>query len=398
VDDHEVMAQQAERPEQPAAVAGLEPLEPRSRRLAPTRRRLRRRAGSGDRVLDQRIRALVEAAAVAPPELVEDVVMTAFRLARDANRGELKLVSRSLRELARAFRIFGPYRERRKVSLFGSARTRPSDPEYRLTREFALAIVAHGWMVITGAGGGIMAAGHEGAGPAASFGVGIRLPLEAPNTYIAGDPKLIDFKYFFARKIMFMKESDAFVLLPGGFGTLDEAFELLTLMQTGKTALRPVVLLSPAGSSYWAGWRRFVEEHLLQGGLISPEDLALLETAQSVDEAVACLERFYRNYQSARYVGERLVLRLRHAPAPAALERLNDEFADIVARGRIEAIEITPAEARDGDCADLARLAFEARPNFGRIRQLIDALNLLVPEPAESSGLATRFTPRASAD
>ncbi len=192
-------------------------------------------------------------------------------------------------------------------------------------------------MVITGAGPGIMAAGHEGAGAKNSFGVGIKLPIEqSANGFIAGDPKLIDFKYFFTRKITFMKESDAFVLLPGGYGTLDEAFELLTLMQTGKTAIRPVVLLQPAGSEYWSEWIAFLREHVVDRGLASPEDLSLFELASSSEEAIAIIERFYSNYDSARYVGERLVLRVRRAPSPADLDRLNRQFADVIAAGRIE--------------------------------------------------------------
>ncbi|HEY8173269.1 MAG TPA: TIGR00730 family Rossman fold protein, partial [Dehalococcoidia bacterium] len=331
---------------------------------------MRRRTGSGDRALDEKIRALVESVGVDDPDLLEAAVETLFRTAKAANRGEMKLVSRSLRELGRAFRIFAPYRERRKVSIFGSARTAIDDAEYVLTRDFSRAMVERGWMVITGAGPGIMAAGHEGAGAANSFGVGIKLPVEqGANGFIAGDPKLIDFKYFFTRKIMFMKESDAFVLLPGGFGTLDEGFELLTLMQTGKTALRPVVLLDPPGSNYWAEWTEFVQHELIERGLCSPEDMSLFERASSIEEAAAIIERFYRNYVSARYVGERLIIRLRHAPPSAQLAGLNRDFADVLARGRIERTGITPAEKRDGDGAELERIALFPTPNFGRIRQ-----------------------------
>ena len=367
-----------EKPASPAAVTGVEPLEPRSVRTSPSRQRLRRRTGSGDRALDEQIRGLVASVDAADGDLLEDVVETAFRMARGANRGEMKLVARSLRELGRAFRIFAPYRGVRKVSIFGSARTTESDPEYAVTRDFSRAIAARGWMVITGAGPGIMAAGHEGAGAKSSFGVGIKLPIEqSANGFIAGDPKLIDFKYFFTRKIMFMKESDAFVLLPGGYGTLDEGFELLTLMQTGKTAIRPVVLLQPPGHDYWDTWITFVREHVVDRGLASPVDLSLFEVASSVEEALAIIERFYANYDSARYVGERLVLRLKRAPSSDELGRLNRDFADIVARGRIETISITPAEAKDADAPELSRVAFFPVSNFGRIRQLIDALNQL---------------------
>ena len=361
-------------------MSGVEPLEPLSTRTSPTRQRMRRRTGSGDRELDERIRQLVESAGfdVADGDLLQQGVETLFRMSRTANRGEMKLVSRSLRELGRAFRIFAPYRGRRKVSMFGSARTPVEDRDYATARDFASAMVERGWMVITGAGPGVMAAGHEGAGAANSFGVGIKLPMEqSANGFIAGDPKLIDFKYFFTRKIMFMKESDAFVLCPGGYGTLDEAFELLTLMQTGKTPIRPVVLLEARGNAYWEEWLAFVREHLIERGLCSPEDLALIEQAASVDDACGIIERFYSNYDSARYVGERLVLRMKRAPDRETLARLNREFGDVVARGRIERTHLTPAERRDEDAVELERLCLHPRHNFGRLRQLIDELNRL---------------------
>lgn len=358
------------------AVTPVEPLESLSQRTSPTRQRMRRRTGSGDRTLDAKIAELVASVNAADADLLAQAVETMFRMARTANRAEMKLVARSMRELGRAFRIFAPYRGRRKVSMFGSARTPVDDPDYEIARDFASAIVARGWMVITGAGPGVMAAGHEGAGARDSFGVGIKLPMEqSANGFIAGDPKLIDFKYFFTRKIMFMKESDAFVLLPGGYGTLDEAFELLTLMQTGKTAIRPVVLLAADGNAYWEDWLVFVREHLIERGLCSPEDLALIEQASDVDEAVRIIERFYANYQSARYVGERLVMRLRRAPDKQGMAELNRNFADVVARGRIERIQATPAERADNDSLDAERIAWHPTHNFGRIRQLIDALN-----------------------
>jgi uncharacterized protein (TIGR00730 family) len=274
--------------------------------------------------------------------------------------------------------VFAPYRGVRKVSIFGSARTAVDDPEYLLARDFSREMASRGWMVITGAGPGVMAAGHEGAGRKSSFGVGIKLPMEqGANSFIAGDPKLIDFKYFFTRKVTFMKESDAFVLMPGGFGTMDEGFELLTLMQTGKTSIRPVVLLEPDGGDYWRQWTAFVQTSLVDRGLCSPEDMALYDAVGTIEDAVAQIERFYSNYDSARYVGERLVLRMKHAPSGRALERLNAAFADIVAAGRIEKVAITAAEARDNDVPEMQRLAFRPRHNFGRIRQLIDAINLL---------------------
>ncbi|MBF6600653.1 MAG: TIGR00730 family Rossman fold protein [Dehalococcoidia bacterium] len=358
------------------AVPSIEPLEPASRRLSPTRQRMRRRTGSGDRVLDDRIRALIASAGMENADLLEDIVATAFRMARGANRGEMKLISRSYRELGRAFRIFAPYRTRQKVSIFGSARTLDQHAEYVAARDFAHEMAARGWMVITGAGPGIMAAGHQGAGADNSFGVGIKLPTEqSANEFIARDPKLIDFKYFFTRKITFMKESDAFALLPGGFGTMDEAYELLTLMQTGKTAIRPMVLLEPEGSTYWSDWVQFLRRHLVDNGLVSPADMAFFKLARSIDDGIAEIEHFYANYHSARYVGERLVLRVRRPPTRRQLARLNRDFADIVARGTIAVIPPTGEEARDADCLDLARVALYAQYDFARLRQLIDALN-----------------------
>jgi len=361
-------------------VPGVEPLEPASVRTSPVRQRSRRRTGSGDPVIDQKIRDFLDdpAIVVENEDRLQDILETAFRMARTANRGEMKLVSRSLRELGRAFRVYAPYRGIRKVSIFGSARTKPGDPAYAITRDFAYAIAARGWMVITGAGPGIMAAGHEGAGKKNSFGVGIMLPMEqGANSYIAGDPKLIDFKYFFTRKIAFMKESDAFVLLPGGFGTMDEAFELLTLMQTGKTAIRPVLLLDPPDGHYWVHWLDFVREHLIDAALVAKDDLSFFETVDNVDDATRIIDRFYSNYDSARYVGERLVLRMKRGPSAEALARLNREFADIVQSGRIEAINATPAETKDSDVVEMQRVAFHPVHNFGRIRQLIDAINAL---------------------
>lgn len=355
---------------------GVEPLEPTSVRTSPTRQRIRRRVGSGDATIDARIADLMASVEIENADLLQDTIETAFRIARTANRGEVKLVRRSLHELGRAFRVFAPYRGVRKVSVFGSARTAQDDAEYAIARDFSYEIASRGWMVITGAGPGIMAAGHEGAGKRNSFGVGIKLPVEqGANSFISGDPKLIDFKYFFTRKITFMKESDAFVLLPGGYGTMDEGFELLTLMQTGKTAIRPVVLLEPEGGDYWRHWIDFVKAQLVDRKLASVEDLSLFECANNIPDAVAIIERFYANYDSARYVGERLVIRLQRAPTEAQLATLNEEFRGVVAAGRIEPIAITTAEARDGDGVDLARIALRPVHNFGRIRQLIDALN-----------------------
>jgi len=343
----------------------------------------RRHYRTGDGALDARIREIVaEAAAPGEADLLREMITTCFRLARDgSDRGEMRMVNAALKEFAYAFKIFKGYKSFRKVTIFGSARTTPDDPAYDVTREFAAAIAAQNWMVITGAGPGIMAAGHEGAGAERSFGAAIRLPMESePNLFIEGDAKLINFKYFFTRKVTFLKESDAFVLLPGGFGTLDEAFELLTLMQTGKSDLHPVVLLEEPGGAYWTEWLRFVDDHLQARGLISKEDLFLLRHAETVDEAVNEITGFYANYQSQRYVDGRLVLRLLRLPPPEALVELSRSFADIMRPG-----ERTPAlhraepshwEVVENDALECQRLSLDFnRESVGRLRQLIDELN-----------------------
>ena len=334
---------------------------------------------SGDPEVDQAIAELVERSGVGTEsDLIFEMVVTALRLGRENNdRGDLKLVNSALKELRYSMAVFAPYRDTRKLSIFGSARTPRDHPAYRAATDLGAAIAAEGWMVITGAGPGIMAAGVEGAGPEDSFGVGITLPFEekaAPG--IADDPKLINFKYFFTRKLTFMKESHGYALLPGGFGTLDESFELLTLLQTGKTYLAPVVLLDAPGGTYWHGWREFVCEQLMNDGLISSDDLAFVHLTDSVDEAVELIRGFYSTYHSMRFVGRRLVLRLNRALDDAELERLNADFADIVAAGAIERIQTTDAEIRDRDEVGLDRIAFEFdRRHYARLRQLIDGIN-----------------------
>ena len=339
----------------------------------------RRYYSTGDEALDARIAEL--AAAAGFPEdadLLQEMLTTCFRLTRDhSDRGEMKLVNAALKEFAYAFKVFKGYKSYRKVGMFGSARATPDDPSYDVARRFAAAIAAHNWMVITGAGPGIMAAGHEGAGAERSFGAAIRLPMESePNLFIEGDTKLINFKYFFTRKVTFLKESDGFALLPGGFGTLDEVFELLTLMQTGKSDLHPVVLLDEPGGTYWTEWLRFVDDHLVARGLISKEDLLLLRRTETVEQAVEEIVGFYANYQSQRYVDGRLVLRMLRLPPEEELEKLALAFADIVRSPHCEPVEASPREIEDGDALELRRLALDfSQTSFGRLRQLIDELN-----------------------
>ncbi len=311
-------------------------------------------------------------------DLVFELVVSALRLAQDrADRGDLKIANAAVKEMRNAFHVFAPFRDERKVAIFGSARTQPDDPLYDQTRRFAAAMAERDWMVITGAGPGIMEAGIEGAGPDNSFGVSIRLPFEAATSqFIEGDPKLVNFRYFFTRKLEFVKESHGFVLLPGGFGTMDEAFELLTLVQTGKTNPAPIVLLDVPGGTYWSSWENFVERELLARGYVGKHDLGLVLITDDVDRAVEELSGFYTNYHSQRYVDGRLVLRLQRVPDADLLAALTEEFADIIVKGRIERIDATPAEVADGDHVELERVCLRFdRHGYARLRHLIDRLN-----------------------
>ncbi len=311
-------------------------------------------------------------------DLVEDVIHNALKLLTDVkDRGDVRVIRTAVRELRYAFRLFAPYAEHRKVTIFGSARTLPSKQEYQQAVEFAKKIADAGYMVITGAGPGIMQAGHEGAGLEKSFGANIRLPWEQEaNPVIHHDKKLVTFKYFFTRKLTFLRHSDAIVLFPGGFGTLDEGYEALTLMQTGKSRLMPLVLMDRPGGTYWKTWDKNIREHLLRSELISPDDLNLYQYTDSADEAVKIIARFYRNYHSARFVKDLFVLRLKHAPTQFAIDALNEDFRDIIVGEKIHTIEATPEERDDHDCVDLPRIAFGFdRRHYGRLRQLIDVLN-----------------------
>jgi uncharacterized protein (TIGR00730 family) len=333
---------------------------------------------SGDADVDAAIAEIVgRVADPANADLVFELMASAARLAADrADRGDLKLANASLKEMRHAFHVFAPYRAARKVAIFGSARTQPDDPLYEQARALAAQLAAHDWMVVTGAGPGIMEAGLEGAGPEHAFGVAIKLPFESTTSqFVDGDPKLVNFRYFFTRKLEFIKESDAFVLLPGGFGTLDEAFELLTLLQTGKAQPAPVVLLDVPGGSYWTSWCDFITREL-GGSYISPADLGLLRITDSVDETVSEVLDFYTNYHSLRFVQGVLVLRLVHPPTAAQVAALQEEFADIIAHGGIDVIDATPAEVADDDHVDLARVAFRFnRRGWSRLRAMIDDLN-----------------------
>lgn len=291
--------------------------------------------------------------------------------------GDLKIVNVALGEMAEAFRVFRPYRSVRKITMFGSARTLPDDPGYQLARDLAERVAAADWMVVTGAGPGIMAAGMEGAGREHSIGVNIRLPHEqGANAFIAQDPKLVEMRFFFTRKLMLIKESSGYAVLPGGFGTLDEGYELLTLLQTGKAVPAPVVLLDGPGAGYWRGWQRFVKEEVAERGLISPEDHALYRVVEDVDQAAAEILGFYRNYHSCRWVGDLLVVRVQVEPDHGELAELNRRFGDIVATGSIRHAKPLPPERAGDDHVQLPRLAFRFdKVHYGRLRMLIDAIN-----------------------
>jgi uncharacterized protein (TIGR00730 family) len=311
-------------------------------------------------------------------QLVQQLKETADKLIRDqANRGDVKLLSTALKELRYAFKVFAPYRQHRKVTVFGSARLSADHPAYAQAVEFSRRMAEARFMVITGAASGIMEAGHVGAGRENSIGVNILLPFEQDaNAVIAGDAKLMHLKYFFTRKLLFVKESDAVALFPGGFGTLDEGFEVLTLIQTGKSHLFPIVMIDEPGGDYWKQWHHYLETVLLKRGMISPSDLALYKVTDSVDEAVAEVLNYYRVYHSMRYVDGHLVLRLQHSVGEPLLKKMQREFGDILESGGFEQTVALPAEANDTHLAALPRLCFRFdRKNLGRLRILIDTIN-----------------------
>jgi hypothetical protein len=309
-------------------------------------------------------------------DLYRDMLVTVCRLARgETGRGDVKLLHKALAELRYGFKVFAPYKDTRKISIFGSSRTPEDHPDYLAAVEFSRRMCEVGWMVITGAGDGIMKAGHDGAGVEASFGVAIRLPFEQKtNTVIAEDDKLVNFRYFFTRKLMFMKEASAVALFPGGFGTQDEGFEALTLIQTGKAPILPIVMVEQPGGTYWLQWRAYVKSELLGAGMVSPEDMNLFYITDDIEDAVEEVLRFYRVYHSMRFVGDELVLRLQRPVSDATIERLNDEFGGIITGGRIEATEPLGPEADELPELPRIKLRFN-RKDLGLLRVLIDRVN-----------------------
>lgn len=329
---------------------------------------------------DQRVHNLVaDWGAPKSPELVEEMIMTALKMARDGmGTADLKLMNRSLKEMRYAAKVFSGYREFRKVCVFGSARTLPTAGEFQVAEEFAREMVAREYMVITGGGDGIMGAAQKGAGREHSFGLNIRLPFEQrANETIHGDPKLINFNYFFTRKLNFVKETHALALFPGGFGTMDEGFEVLTLMQTGKARIIPIVLIDKPNGTYWETWMSFLTDHLFKLGLIGADDFHLFKIVHNSAEAVQEILHFYSVYHSARWVGEQLVIRLTRQISEAAVADLNSKFADILRTGEMVQGAALRQERNEPTIAALPRLILSPhRRSFGRFRQLIDAINL----------------------
>ena len=330
--------------------------------------------------VDDIIAQLIELAGdIRRPRIVREMVLASLKAGQeDEGRVDLKLMNTSLKEMRYTAKVFRNYRDIKKVAAFGSARTRPSEPIYQMARDLGKKLAQAGYMVITGGGPGIMQAVNEGAGPERSFGVNIQLPFEQkPNSVINGDSKVILYKYFFNRKVAFLKESDAVVLFPGGFGTLDEAMETLTLVQTGKRNPLPIILFDEPGGSYWKDWIRFVKQELLAKGYIGKSDLKLFESVDAVDDAVARITRFYRRYHSLRYVGSQLLIRLNAEISESAVEALKLNFSDMLSPGGDICLSGScREEMNEPDIRHLPRLVVDFnRLDFARLKEFIDAVN-----------------------
>ena len=310
--------------------------------------------------------------------LIAEMIRTIVKLGGDGtSRGDLKILNRTLKELRQAFKVFAPYRKVRKVSIFGSTHIQENDPYYHLAKQLADRLAQEGLMVITGAGPGIMQAGHEGAGRENSFGVNSRLPaLQQANRFIKDDGKLMNFHFFFTRKLMFVKEADAVVIFPGGFGTHDELSEALTLAQTGKSQIVPIILMDLFDKDYWKQWEKFVRESMLSRGYISGREFSFFKIMDNVEAAVGEIKNFYRNFHSYRFVKQNLIIRLNHPPAPGLIDTLNQTFVDILKGGKIDQTDPLPEEADDPDTLHLPRLSVPFnRRDFARLREMIDVIN-----------------------
>ena len=312
--------------------------------------------------------------------LHREVIVNALKFKRDELETlDLKIISRAMAEFRYAARVFKPYRGIRKVSIFGSARTPEDDPYYELVVNFSRQLVEKDFMVITGAGDGIMKAGNVGAGANKSFGANILLPFEQePNEVIIDDPKLITFRYFFVRKLFFLMEADAVALFPGGFGTNDEGFETLTLLQTGKSPPMPLILMELPSEDYWESWDRFIREQMLERNLISEEDLSLYRIVHSAEEGVEWIRAFYSTYHSMRQVQDKLVLRLNKELEPEHIAELNRSFGDLVKHGKIRKAQAFRVESDEPDLLEKPRLAFSyTQTSAGRLVQMIHRINEL---------------------
>ena len=310
--------------------------------------------------------------------LLHEILTTAVKLGRESSdTGDLKLINNALKEMRYSFKIFSPYRNVKKVIIFGSARAKKASEEYKIAEEFARKITGKGYMVVTGGGPGVMEAGNKGAMAGKEFALNIRLPFEQkPNPYIYEKEKIINFKYFFTRKLIFIKETDATALFPGGFGTNDEGFEALTLIQTGKSKPRPIVLMEPKGSRYWSAWKRFVSDHLAGKGYIDKEDFNLFQIVRSADEAIEYIENFYKVYHSIRYISGLTVLRLKRPISDRTLKLINQKFKDILTGGEISSSPPIREEIRKGEYPDLPRLVMKFNyHDYGRLFELIRVVN-----------------------
>lgn len=333
----------------------------------------------GDKAADSLINELARKIGSAETgHLLREILTTVVKLGMESkDKGDLKLVNNALKELRYSFKVFSPYRNVKKVIIFGSARSKNTSPEYKMAEDFARKITGKGYMVVTGGGSGVMEGGNKGARAGKEFALNIRLPFEQkPNPYIDEKEKIINFKYFFTRKLIFMKETDATTLFPGGFGTNDEGFEALTLIQTGKSKPRPIVMMEPKGSTYWASWKRFINNEFVKNGYIDKEDFNLFYISKDTDDAIKYIEDFYKIYHSIRYISGLTILRLNKKLSPEALQFINREFKDILTGGEIRLSPPMKEEVQRGEYPGLPRLVmnFNLR-DYGRLCKMIRVIN-----------------------
>ena len=310
--------------------------------------------------------------------IVREMILSALKAGQESDYpADLKMISNTMKEMRYTYKVFAPYRQRKKVTIFGSARIEPEAPIYQKCVRFSKRLAEHGYMIITGGGPGIMQAGNEGAGSDNSFAANIRLPFEQrPNPVMMRNPRLINYKYFYNRKVAFVKESDAIAVFPGGFGTLDEAMEVFTLVQTGKTAPKPLVLIDDE-TGYWDRWFEFLRNAMLVHGYISAEDFSIFAITRNEDEAIEVFEEFYRNYHSLRFVEGRLVIRLNKELSQADIEVLQNEFPDTLLPGTvIEKTAALPEEADEPDILHLPRLVLHFdHKHYGLLMAFIGRIN-----------------------